>query len=271
MVVQGRFGLRAWDASLWPRGDTPIMMNRRTFLAGSAVSTTWLGCGQSPQSPLAAAGPEQPPSPPRPQEALATAGSQQAPVEEPAPSRLTIVGATLDLPLIDRLHRVDAQVRERETLPEIRDAGLGCVGLILNEQLKRGIYGCSPRNGVAFASTGGDGDHYSLLIREGRVDSQSPVVLTWPSEEQQTIVGESLYDFLCFGLHGGYFQVLSGNEEPPPGGRQGLWFCGHVDEPRRRVLTFLADELELVPWPWEDRRKRYQALQDRFLASVQTT
>lgn len=182
--------------------------------------------------------------------------------------QLSIVGATLDLPLINRLHQADAQVRERFSLPKHYDPGLGCIGLILDRQLKRGAYGCSPSNAVAFASTGGDGDHYSLLIRDGRVDSQSPVVLTWPSEGQQAIVGESLYDFLCFGLHGGFFQLLASTDAEPPAENEDFWFYPHVDDAQRRVLTFLAEELKLVRWPWLDRKKRYKALQARFLTSI---
>lgn len=184
-------------------------------------------------------------------------------------SQLSIVGANLDLPLLERLHQVDSQVRERFILPESYDPGLGCIGLSLDRQLKPGAYWCSPRNAVAFASTGGDGDHYSLLIQNDRVDSQSPVVLTWPSEGQQAIVGESLYDFLCFGLRGGFFQILPSADEEPPADLQNLWFYTHVEDAQRKVLTFLAEELQLVPWPWKDRKNRYRALQDRFLASVQ--
>ena len=107
------------------------------------------------------------------------------------------------------------------------------------------------------------------IVRDGKIDSKSPVILTWPSEGQQAIVGESLYDFLCFGLHGGYFQILSNSEAGPTSDGTGLWFFPHVADAQREVLTFLAEELGLVPWPWKDRKKRYKALQDRFLSSFQ--
>lgn len=62
---------------------------------------------------------------------------------------------------------------------------------------------------------GGDGDHSGLVECDGEINESSPIVLTWPDEGNHRIVGELLYDFLCFGLHGGYFSVLSEHGEEP--------------------------------------------------------
>ena len=169
---------------------------------------------------------------------------------------LAAEGATLDLPLLNELHRADAYIRDHFDIPYYFDAGIGSVGLKLATRLTTGGYWCSPTNALTFASTGGDGNHYSLLVRNGVIDNESPVVLTWPSEGEHVIVGESLYDFLCFGLHGGYFEILSYDEsEVPSEDVEDLWFFSHVEEPQRKVLTYLAKELDLKPSPWKEREK----------------
>ena len=66
----------------------------------------------------------------------------------------------------------------RDDIPLQDDQGPGCVGLILNRELESGGYECSPLNALAFARTGGDGDHFSLLVQDGTIDEWSPVVLT---------------------------------------------------------------------------------------------
>ena len=111
----------------------------------------------------------------------------------------------IDLPTLTPLREFDMYVRDQ--IP--RDQGLGSVGLNLNPELEVGDNWCSPVNALTFACTGGDGDHYGLVELDGEINESSPVVLTWPDEGSHRIVGESLYDFLCFGLHGGYFSVLS--------------------------------------------------------------
>ncbi len=181
---------------------------------------------------------------------------------------VTANGAKLDHPLLQRLHDLDRLIRETFTLPRYADPGVGSVGLILYPTLKNGGYSCSPRNALSFAHTGGDGDHYSLLMTDGKNDESSPVVLTWPSEGTQTIVGESLHDFLCFGLYGGYFQILSGIGDTPTVEANGLMFHSQVEEHEQQVIALLAKELNLQPWPENDLVSRYKSLQKRFASLV---
>ena len=170
---------------------------------------------------------------------------------------VTANGAKLDHPLLQRLHDLDSHIRAR-----LNPQGIGSVGLILYSTLERGAYSCSPRNALTFAHTGGDGDHYSLLIKDGIIDESSPVILTWTSEGAQTIVGESLRDFLCFGLHGGYFQILSDIGTTPTVDANGLSF--HVEDDEQQVISLLATELQLQPWPMGERVSKYKSLQERF-------
>ncbi len=180
-------------------------------------------------------------------------------------------GATVNLPLLQKLYIIDRHIRDSFKLPPSYDAGLGAVSLMLERPLKNGGYWNSPNNTLSFARTGGSGDHYSLLIRNGVIDETSPVVMTWPTaaeEDVTTIVGESLYDFLCFGLHTGFFQIFGHPDDELPTDTSGLWFMPSVPEDKRRVLRFLAQELELFPWPVEDCEDRFQSLQERFLHLV---
>ena len=178
--------------------------------------------------------------------------------------KVTSANARLDHPLLERLHDVDQHIRKTFKLPRWADAGVGSVGLILYQKLENGGYWCSPKNASTFATTGGDGDHYSLLIKDGVINETSPVVLTWPSEGEQTIVGASLYDFLCFGMHGGYFQVLAGHTDVPDVKAHELLFHSHVEDYQQEVLAYMTAQLDLKPWPHAERSVRFQSLQSDF-------
>ena len=186
-------------------------------------------------------------------------------------TKLKAKGAKLNLPLLERLHEVDREV-DRLFPPEILNyRGLDRVGLILPTTLEPGNYEyCSPKNGLVFASTGGDGDHYSLLVHDGVVDDKSPVVMTWPSEACNTVVGESLYDFLCHGLYSGYFQLSFGIDEPLTVESGGMKFCAHVEAQQAAILAHLAKTLDLKPWPQKERVVRMNSLKKRFGGMVQS-
>jgi hypothetical protein len=232
------------------RGDCvavdTMMQSRRTFLGSVAATVAAVGCGAEATRD-------------------ATFGEPTEPVDsDDTQVIVTAQGATLDHPLLQRLHEVDRYIREHFTLPQYADEGVGAVGLILSQTLENGGYWCSPRNGLEFARTGGDGDHYSLLIQDGAIDESSPVVLTQPPEGANIVVGESLHDFLCFGMHGGYFSVLYGHLDPPTVKADGLRFHSHVEEYEQQVIAMLAGELKLTPWPQAARASRFDSLQDRF-------
>jgi hypothetical protein len=91
-----------------------------------------------------------------------------------------------------------------------------------------------------------------------------------PADENNLIVGESLFDFLCLGYHRGYFGLAnlpsvqclaaysSARWQPTED-----WECsaglGGVDEHERRLLDFLIAELGLVPW--KDLKRKFRRLQ----------
>jgi hypothetical protein len=227
-----------------------MMQSRRKFLGSVAVTVTAIGCGADASRD-------------------ATSGEAIEPADSDGTRVLVAAnGATLDHPLLQRLHEVDRHIREHFTLPQYADEGVGAVGLILRQTLANGGYWCSPRNALEFAHTGGDGDHYSLLIKDGIIDESSPVVLTQPPEGANIVVGESLYDFLCFGMHGGYFSLLWSNAGSPTVEADGLQFHSHVEDYEQQVIALLARELKLKPWPQADRISRFESLQDRFRSQI---
>ena len=170
----------------------------------------------------------------------------------------------VDLPLLQKLYVIDEYLCSR--FPQT--AGLGDVGLILSRPLREDGAWCKPTNALEFAATGGESDHYCLLIRDGLIDESSPVVMMWPTapdEDRTTIVGESLYDFRCFGIHTGYFFILGDADDERPDDTSGLWFVPSVSEENRNILRLMAQELGLKPWPVETYDERFHLLQSRFL------
>ncbi|QDT39775.1 hypothetical protein [Stratiformator vulcanicus] len=157
------------------------------------------------------------------------------PVEHPLLERLWAAGG----PDIEQVPPTDRVIRAR----------LGPVGLILDGPPRRHSgYDNTPLNAVCFASTGGDGDHYSLIPIDGTITAQSPVVLSFPSEEEPVFVGENLKQFLCAGLHWGYFDFFA-NLEDEQSETAGWWFGEEVDAQQQEFLRSLAEELDLEPIP----------------------
>ncbi len=153
--------------------------------------------------------------------------------------------------------------------------GFGPLGLILHPRLKRCGYWCDPTNCLTFASTGGDGVHFSFVVRDGKVTEKSPVVITVPVgfDHPNLIGGESLFDFLCLGYHRGYFaletasadaffQAYASSEWQPT--ENWHYAVGYgVDEQQRRLLNFLIAKLGLRPW--KDLKRKFERLQKLYI------
>ena len=79
------------------------------------------------------------------------------------------------------------------------------VGFILTDELVEEWYDSSPLNCVAFATTGGDGVHFSVF--KDFDEDESPVVMTVPMNfgEENIVIANSLYEFLCLGSRFGFF------------------------------------------------------------------
>jgi len=164
---------------------------------------------------------------------------------------------TVDHPLLERLRDLDKEARQR--FPSRFDRGLAGVGLILYQQLVVSTCEwCPPLNCRTFAETGGDGIHFSLLVQDGAITENSPIVMTIPPDGGQSlIVGETLYDFLCFGAHNGFFALpiwpdatlrpypspASNPDEVPHSSAR-----SDSEERERQVLAFLIAQMDLQPW-----------------------
>lgn len=166
-----------------------------------------------------------------------------------------------DCSLLVRLFELDERLR--------RDS-LRWIGLNLVDPPRTYATEATPRNSVAFAETGSEDTHFSLVSMKGRVSDSSPVVVTVPRAgatpwEVNFLVGESLHEFLSLGCHRGYSDIESlayewdatiadFEQEPEPG--------ESVDEETLRVYR---EELGLRPWA--NVRERLQALerQKRFV------
>ena len=129
-------------------------------------------------------------------------------------------------------------IEEREALDD--------EGLCMHEQLAPGGYASSPRGYLAFASTGGNGVHFSFAS-----DQAGPVVMTVPMafDCPNVVVGSNLQDFLSLGCIFGYFRL------------EGLAYdiartSSSVEsaEGQHPALRDLSEQFNLRPWQDVGRR-----------------
>ena len=180
----------------------------------------------------------------------------------------------VDHPLLDELYEVEESIDLH--VPGIeRATTFDEIGLMLAHPLGAGRYGhCTPMNCTVFARTGGDGVHYSLLERDGKIDADSPVVMTMPAY-CTFIVGETLHDFLSLGLEWGYFSIeqigydekelslyLEGHPDCDPERLHSIADC--MNPVKRKVLDLLQARFELRPWTdpehWQRLQEKYMPL-----------
>ncbi|MEX2173810.1 MAG: hypothetical protein WD872_05570 [Pirellulaceae bacterium] len=157
------------------------------------------------------------------------------------------------LPLLFDLRLAEEEVAARFKGLHNRPASLGDVGLILDRELDDSRYlGCTPLNCRTFASTGGDGAHFSLLVQDDAITDSSPVVVTTPeaSGHPSVVVAESLFDFLCLGAEKGYFGLGGWSLTPEQTLREYLGPEGElpvtdylIDDGQYQVLGHLRDRL----------------------------
>ncbi|WP_444884125.1 hypothetical protein [Microbulbifer sp. PSTR4-B] len=118
-------------------------------------------------------------------------------------------------------------------------------GLQLTDGLVEGWYECSPVNCVAFATTGGDGVHFSVF-KELALE-ESPIVMTVPMNfgEENLVIARSMQDFLRLGSRYGFFELeqLSYNFESTAQGIQEA----SSREAESKALLALSKEFELAP------------------------
>ncbi len=182
---------------------------------------------------------------------------------------------TIDHPTYQKLLKLKDVATRRFPSDTPGYKGFDHLGLHLLPELEKWEYFFTPRNAWAFAHTGGNGVHFSFLESDGSITESSPVVITIPSPNglPNYIVGENLYDFLCFGIYRGYFALeqlpsdrlfdaYSSPEWQPETSYDSAVGYG-VDQNALQLLGLLRDEFLLVPW--REPREKFTRLQETYL------
>ena len=180
-------------------------------------------------------------------------------------------------PLLDALRAVAAEANERFKSPW-GDGNLIDLGLGVSEELSYSHYDwCSPLNCATFASTGIDGTHFSLLVVDGGIVADSPVIMTTPANMgKSVVVGENLFDFLCLGSRRGYVLDRLASSHPTgledlidanwyPGKPASEWLATQPADYPGNMLSFLVDRLNLHPWT---DASRFDELQQRYASQL---
>jgi hypothetical protein len=189
--------------------------------------------------------------------------------------RARLADTKIQLPLYEELWRLDEAIRQRFPAENGRLSGVNSLGIQFSPMtlLANGEYWCTPLNTLAFAYTGGDGEHYSFLVRKRCVDSTSPIVLTAPSSDNHNlIVAPDFETFLRAGLSRSFFglsQFAYARERTLEAFGSSRWTAstefdervGYVpDAFEVDVMQFVATSLNLQPfWYSPEKYTEYQA------------
>ncbi|MEL6471853.1 MAG: hypothetical protein AAFQ74_19165 [Cyanobacteria bacterium J06623_4] len=151
--------------------------------------------------------------------------------------------------------------------------------LILERPAAAWQYYCTPKNVITFASTGCDGVHFSFLQKDRMFSdsasgieqlSRSPVVMTVPMnfENQNIVVGENLYEFLCLGCRTGYGMLeLLSCADSDLCALKSFDYDEALSETQLSDLRLLNDVFSLSPYINLEGRMRY--LQSTYLSCLQ--
>ena len=169
----------------------------------------------------------------------------------------------VDLPLLDALWKLDPIIRGRfPAKGKYDEDGIAALGIYFakSDVMEHGGYASTPRNSLSFAWSGGDGEHCSLMAQENKIDANSPVVFTAPSNlgEENHVLANNFRDFLRLGLRHGFYRIryfaynperaltaygpINPEEEYSPAS---MGFS--VEERELKIIAFVAESLELEP------------------------
>lgn len=143
------------------------------------------------------------------------------------------------------------------------------VGLILFAPPRNGGYWCTPLSSLSFATTGGDGVHYSLLAVDGGFTDFSPVVMTVPMcDTPNVIVGGNLREFLGLGCRFGYFSLeqLVYHPERTLAELEAQQFDPEAGAVERALLQKISAYFGVTPW--SDPHRRLEELRSHHGRSI---
>ncbi len=136
-------------------------------------------------------------------------------------------------------------------------------GLILNIPPVKDYYWCTPKNALTFASTGGDGVHYSYLDDSSQTDGQTPIVMTLPCADQNNvIIAENFREFFALGYYVGWFALEQLVYQP----QDAIEYFSKPDTDHANYtvdrLQFIREALAIRPGP--PSLRRIDELRDRY-------
>lgn len=161
--------------------------------------------------------------------------------------------------------------RLRVLLKGLKDDAQEAVGLLLAPSGYQTPYEATPRSALVFASTGGDGVHFSLIPNEMTAPENWPVVMTVPMQfdRPNLVVGANLPEFLGLGLKVGYFgleqlaydfdgmiRLLDRNQTGD-----------ESEDAMASTLQAIAEAFSISPW--REHRRRLQWLQQNYPQPVE--
>ena len=158
------------------------------------------------------------------------------------------------------------------------------IGLILLRPIERAWCDDTPKNGLIFATTGGDSVHFCLLEVSKKISDESPVVMVVPcnSNAPRLVVGDTLRDFLALGSVIGFslleqlvydfdktlgylfdYEAYVRNDyygaEPPEEDLAEI-------AARKKFLRMFSKSFDLMPWA--DPRAKFEALQRKWSGKI---
>ena len=145
------------------------------------------------------------------------------------------------------------------------------VGLLLTTDRYQSPYEVTPAGVLVFASTGGDGVHFSFLLDETAEPEDWPVVMTVPMQfdRPNLVLGANLREFLALGLRVGYFvlEQLAYDLDEMIGVLDRPQIANERPELMASTLDAIATAYSIAPW--EDHRRRLDWLQRAFPQPVE--
>jgi hypothetical protein len=196
---------------------------------------------------------------------------------------MDLTDITIELPLFETFLELEEEIRQQFPGEEFSEYN-PLFGIRFDQPAKfrNGGYYCTPTNTVRFASTGQDGEHFSFLVLNNRVDSNSPVLFTSPCNyhaDFNVVIAKDFQTFLSLGIRFGFFalsvftynpqeamQVYATNDWEPTAEHH---FVSYVfqEDPEAVVLDFIADSLKLQPHIYTI--EEFNALQECYMSLLQ--
>jgi len=165
---------------------------------------------------------------------------------------------------LDRLWRLTGQ--NRVTFKETQTLYFDAIGLILLKDIQNFGYWCTPTNTLTFATTGGDGVHFSFLSDDEAVDDNCPIVMTIPNADMPNmIVGENLLDFLSLGYRCGFFNL----EQIVYNFKKQVALLDTKEYPKdmeaKEIELLKTIENEFLLKPWDNHISRLHQLRQKYI------